>query len=475
MVSSNQNPNFDRCAQDVFVLGAGFSKAIHSGMPLLSELAELLGEALPPHSLAEVPFLSKDFELGLTYLAEGHPGLSEPRRLRNRALLIEITQHLTEILVAHCDAATSSSKCPWLLPFAHFLHERRSVVITLNYDTLLEWALSRIIIGGGGYLDIRSVLGIELQSSAGQLGVFETPTALLLKLHGSTNWYYSGSESYYGEPIYDRRLPGRVPLILPPVASKNLYFNNELLRGQWSLAARALAAAERIFCLGYSLPSTDLTIRFLLQTSGNENRYAGNQTKRIPVYVVDRDRSRIQHYRDHLPDWLTAEAEFCGDDDCIPRLVSRLESELIALPSQVDFEESADSYCCEIVKAGIRLGDTLRITWREEITSVLIELYDRHGIVIRDAEGVACRVPWRCFDFSLRRVSEERREGRPFPCHVDQLASALGRYYPSRNVAKVVVSLLERLGRLRKPEQMESSLRSSYVELPTEVAPHRDA
>jgi hypothetical protein len=347
-------------------------------------------------------------------------------------------------------------------------------VITLNYDTLLEWALSHVIIGGGGYLDIRSVLGIELQSSAGQLGVSETPTALLLKLHGSTNWYYSGSESYYGEPIYDRRLPGKVSLILPPVASKNLYFNNELLRGQWALAARALAGAERIFCLGYSLPATDLTIRFLLQTSVSKSRYAGSQMKRIPVYVVDRDRSRIQHYRDHLPDSLTAEGEFCGDDECIPRLVSRLESELIALPPQISSEESADIYCCGIERAGIRLGDTLRITWREETSSVVIELYDWHGIVIRDAEGVACRVPWKCFDFALRRVSEESREGRPFPCHIDHLASALGRYYPSRNVTKVIVSLLERLGRLRKPEWMESSLRCSYVELLNEQPSYRD-
>jgi hypothetical protein len=39
--------SFDRWRGDVFILGAGFSRAIDSGMPLMRELTQLLGEVLP--------------------------------------------------------------------------------------------------------------------------------------------------------------------------------------------------------------------------------------------------------------------------------------------------------------------------------------------------------------------------------------------------------------------------------------------
>ncbi len=341
-----------------------------------------------------------------------------------------------------------------------------AVVLTLNYDTLLEWALRRVIVGGGGPLDLRAALGIELQSIPGYLGVPETRTVVLLKLHGSIDWFYSGSDMYFGEPIYDHPLPGKVPLILPPVASKSLYFNNELIRGQWTLAAEALARAKRIFCIGYSLPTTDLTVRFLLHAS--RSKFIG-EPRSVPVYIVDREARRLEHYKGHLPFWLTAENEFCGGDDCIPRLVSQLESELVTTPPKVNAEESADAYCSEIVSAGITPGDTLQTIQREDVRSVVIELFDWHGIVVRDDDGVACRIPWACFDSALRRISQENATR----CHIHRLSKSLERDYPSRYVTGVVVSLLERLGRQRS-RGMEPSLPSSYVELSTDPTPNRE-
>jgi len=79
----------------------------------------------------------------------------------------------------------------------------------------------------------------------------------LLKLHGSLNWYWNpGDESgasvarrdlpgVYGTPLHytddDRRrqLPGRGPLIVPPSATKSLYYRNPITREMWQQAALA--------------------------------------------------------------------------------------------------------------------------------------------------------------------------------------------------------------------------------------------
>ena len=89
-----------------------------------------------------------------------------------------------------------------------------------------------------------------------------------LKLHGSTNWYYSGRDDFYGETIFysyalpweasnslnDKAVPRQARdkecLIIPPVTDKLTYFNNETIRRLWQEASEALWSATRVFIIG---------------------------------------------------------------------------------------------------------------------------------------------------------------------------------------------------------------------------------
>jgi len=51
---------------------------------------------------------------------------------------------------------------------------------------------------------------------------------------------------------------------VPPVAEKTGYFQHESIRFLWSQAAASLKDASEVYCVGYSFPETDLTMRFLL-------------------------------------------------------------------------------------------------------------------------------------------------------------------------------------------------------------------
>ena len=84
--------------RDVFILGAGFSKAVNPSMPLLKELSAKVrvqcGEPLPP-PLSE---LGDNIELWMTYLSQSQPWLKEYHNLKNRALFLRMTEIIGEIL-----------------------------------------------------------------------------------------------------------------------------------------------------------------------------------------------------------------------------------------------------------------------------------------------------------------------------------------------------------------------------------------
>ena len=85
----------------VIVLGAGFSAAVSSDMPMTGRLGELIADRLTSTGLA-VPrnkFSGPQLEAWLSRLAEPQPDLDEPRNLENRALFLRVSQTLREVLL----------------------------------------------------------------------------------------------------------------------------------------------------------------------------------------------------------------------------------------------------------------------------------------------------------------------------------------------------------------------------------------
>ena len=281
---------------DVFILGAGFSKAVNEGFPLAAGLREPIRTQLGKQLGSEVqPRGGEQFEQWLSRLAEDQPYLSPDTNLERSAAFLRVSKKISEILTDHENKALDNSEPEWLAKLIATWHIRQATVISFNYDNLIEAAAQTQLSWLG--VDVDTILGrlpplppnlIREEVSSSRVTnmsgggyavnikeIGPVSTFRLLKLHGSISWYWDdGDDSgatlqrwpYIGEfakPVGDqtddiaRQFPGRVPFIAPPSATKSKYLGNRVLRDFWREALHALQNATNIYFLGYSVPAQD--------------------------------------------------------------------------------------------------------------------------------------------------------------------------------------------------------------------------
>lgn len=174
-----------------------------------------------------------------------------------------------------------------------------------------------LTIGVSNYYDmpIHNVANRGESSSAFATNPERHETYRLIKLHGSINWLFPGSETAPDQSIYysDESLPvghdafeledirrnkaGLKPLIIPPITEKTPFYGIRLLRSLWSDLYSSLVESDEAYFIGYSLPKTDITTRILLSTSAN------SQGKRIYIVNLKRGLDELMHnYQQALPD-----------------------------------------------------------------------------------------------------------------------------------------------------------------------------
>jgi hypothetical protein len=303
-------------AQDVVILGAGFSRAFHEEFPLADELGNEIVEKLtntstPPHLDVPKSFKDGSFEVWLSRLAEPQPYQSGVQNAEAQALFHKVSSQINEVMVARQGKALSASPAEWFWRFLSLLQVRLASVVTFNYDNVIEWGvtqhhLSSLGTSGAGQIDVENVLGGLPHLPSPLLMTTFKPSILesfrLFKLHGSLTWYWSpGDETGatlqrlqppdidYGDlasldETRRRSLPGREPFLVPPSTLKSAYFRNPVTREIWSSAYEALRLAKRWIIVGYSLPLTDLTVRNML-TQALQGRDLGDL---LEVWVVNR-------------------------------------------------------------------------------------------------------------------------------------------------------------------------------------------
>ncbi len=274
-----------------FILGAGFSRAIHQAMPTIGDLGALVLEKLDLSSTTLAPF-GGDLERWMSFLSADQPWLADGENLRNRGLFLEAAAAVDDT-IEDAERQVINQPVPiWLTRLVWSWCEQKADIFTFNYDTLIERCLSqlgRVSTLGDVYaapLVERLPLGTHLMfASASPRG----DVLRLFKLHGSTNWGFGGIHGPASDPIVltDERLawalpaldeippPPRwttrfddlYPLIVPPTFSKGPYYSNSTLRGQWRRGATTLASTSEMTIIGYSFPPGDLTTREWISTS----------------------------------------------------------------------------------------------------------------------------------------------------------------------------------------------------------------
>lgn len=329
--------------REVFVLGAGFSRAISSSMPVTDKLGQTLQKDYP-----EVfgSIGSRSFETWLSQRAEAQPYLSTAGNLQNQAVFTAATRLIARVL-DWCIAETLAEPMPkWFGELITLWHLRQSDVLTFNYDPLVEcafeslqfwdWRLDKFFSWG-------SLLNYNPPGMAGStLGEFggdaaPHPSFRLWKLHGSTNWFWSPGDTSgasalrvalpgvfetperVNEQDEHWKAPGRERLIVPPSALKSPYYANPVTRETWARGYEALSGAQTVTLMGYSLPTTDLTTVGML----SEALETGLATE---LRVVDRTPEPIVgRLRSLVPDHVNV-IGVDGADDAVERYVNGMVS-----------------------------------------------------------------------------------------------------------------------------------------------------
>lgn len=320
----------------LLILGSGFSKAVFSNMPTVKELAQHLRRE---RALQQDPYdkLVDDPELLLSYLSLEQPWKEPSEALEDKALFVRIQKTLAQF-IADCEDQAFKNPIPgWIKRLVEHLHQSRTPVITFNYDTVLERLNSKV--GKGREVDLYDLALSIIWSREGEMWQYlRIKRFHLIKLHGSINWFYSGAEGFPGEQVYfrpvdsdsphtdgingiprpepSRLLKDKVPLIIPPVAEKSRFYPNQTIRTLWWDARKALEKADEIFCVGYSLPATDLTTKLLFRSVAWPEK----------VFIVNKTASKLaERYQKAFPK-AEINADFDGED-AVKKMVDYLTLE----------------------------------------------------------------------------------------------------------------------------------------------------
>lgn len=208
----------------------------------------------------------------------------------------------------------------------HFAREDSlsATIITTNYDMHFETAslmpFTFSPLASGLRIDLPGVTianqnSIELMSGSASMYTESDGAPLLIKMHGSVNWFRSGQETNVDASIrahpwgpddrgslevgyWDFRTNDRRPrplswdgevlatndslLMLPTVLKPE---SDPLIKHQWMLAADAISNADQVWFIGYSFPESDSYMRYFLATCMAKN------TRIRQIAIINPDRS----------------------------------------------------------------------------------------------------------------------------------------------------------------------------------------
>lgn len=309
--------------KDVYFLGAGFSKSVDTNMPLLSDLKRIILETEIGNTWKNLYKYCDSLEDLLSYLGTSFPWEEKSYSLRKKADFLDFSKETSKIIID----ATPKKIIPDKLTdsidaLITMFIEKKSHIITLNYDTVLEQLMNIVAKTQNSFERFYPLIITPTQTRSGKgnnvyLGG-EHPR--IYKLHGSINWYYSGNENYLGEQIFasydsndERHISGLTNLIIPPTSDKFNFMNHGLINSLWSLAKKEIELANRVIFIGYSFPESDLMIRNFFNFSIKEdaeivivniNDIAFERAKRIfknPNYLQNDLRNVLECTDPHNP------------------------------------------------------------------------------------------------------------------------------------------------------------------------------
>lgn len=280
--------------QNLFILGAGFSKSFCNSIPTISSLTQLLFDEKSDEE-TKYPKLCefvrnaykhsrqnnqiRDIENIATVILTKKIFIDDIEKAEYDILRYEVLKFISDKLKGYsCD----ENKKETLIKFLKLGTPKRSInelicpssYLTFNYDLIVEET--------GTWVDyglIRSYPSHFIQDTLGHPIDY-------VKLHGSLNWYSAkGTTGYEINNTYivaenNRNFPIHskdVPVFVPMAHAKDSFLVGSLFSSLWAKAIRYFENAVNVYFLGYSFPISDMNNLFLFMKFKNK-------IKRIVVY-----------------------------------------------------------------------------------------------------------------------------------------------------------------------------------------------
>jgi hypothetical protein len=321
----------------VYVVGAGFSAAL--GFPLTHDLLVRLWERLEAKFQKQLEKVIKfhhpsfdpkrktsfpNVEQLLSELLVNEELWTASRRFEGRfkkADLVEIRYELLRQIGGWfngiSDRLFSNDVPTWLSRFEKLAKKQSATIISFNWDLVLD----------------RLLFNDDLDSKSYGFGTSANSGPILLKPHGSLNWF----ENEHGDRIKkDLKFPLHKssdeevfvfrkfrspkssvgnkydPLIVPPAFLKN--FRKPVFEELWNKCIEALAIADEVVFIGYSLPEADLHARFVFRCGFHDQEEGlllfddsrSRPTGQSKVTIINPDKGaaqRIEAITSVVPDW----------------------------------------------------------------------------------------------------------------------------------------------------------------------------
>ncbi len=288
-----------------FLLGSGFSFDL-SSIPVLRGLSKETIKYISDNAASDLhPFPSlmthlkalpepilDDVERLLTMYRGDNPWLARSYSAIRNGFYEEISKAVTEVIKERQkERPLKQPASDQMEDLVRFWQNNLSNVVTFNYDTLIEQFAVQALSNDQNHLGPAEIYEGPIANLANRFSPYwkAHPGKFfnLIKLHGSTNWFYSGnrsfaSETIYFDPLFPVKHPGTaltasnqedlIELLVPPLLDKDPYMQHPLLRHLWNSAYRAFFRASDIYVVGYSLPVTDLTAKFMLTECGHSSK-----------------------------------------------------------------------------------------------------------------------------------------------------------------------------------------------------------
>lgn len=166
---------------------------------------------------------------------------------------------------------------------------------SLNYDILLDNALLKL---SDNYPNFWTDVdyAIQFRNEGDDWRPPRKEKVYLLKLHGSLNWLYCPTcnsikitpkdkgvmKIYTHSEICEKDKSNQRALIIPPTWQK--VYDNPYLVSIWLKAEQLLRIANKVIFIGYSMPESDIHIKYLMKKSLYRNKQPFTE-----IVVIDRE------------------------------------------------------------------------------------------------------------------------------------------------------------------------------------------